>query len=89
MVTAEAELPEGVWIPGNAQLYRDGSYIGSTFWNAQAKEKLVLPFGRDDRIQVTTNRTRNRSGSARPHQPAQRAPDRRPLHCYQPAQSAG
>ena len=63
MVTAEAELPEGVWIPGDAQLYRDGSYIGSTFWNAQAKEKLVLPFGRDDRIQVTTNRTKNRNGS--------------------------
>ena len=63
MVTAEAELPEGVWIPGDAQLYRDGAYIGSTFWNAQAKEKLVLPFGRDDRIQVTTNRTKNRSGS--------------------------
>lgn len=63
MVTAEAELPDGVWIPGDAQLYRDGAYIGSTFWNAQAKEKLVLPFGRDDRIQVTTNRTRNRSGS--------------------------
>jgi uncharacterized protein (TIGR02231 family) len=63
MVTAEAELPEGVWIPGDAQLYRDGSYIGSTFWNAQAKEKLILPFGRDDRIQVTTNRTKNRSGT--------------------------
>jgi uncharacterized protein (TIGR02231 family) len=63
MVTAEAELPEGVWIPGDAQLYRDGSYIGSTFWNAQAKEKLVLPFGRDDRIQVTANRTKNRRGS--------------------------
>jgi uncharacterized protein (TIGR02231 family) len=63
MVTAEAELPEGVWIPGDAQLYRDGAYIGATFWNAQAKEKLVLPFGRDDRIQVTTNRTTNRSGS--------------------------
>jgi len=64
MVTAEAELPEGVWIPGDAQLYRDGSYIGSTFWNAQAKEKLVLPFGRDERIQVSTNRTKNRSGAA-------------------------
>ncbi len=64
MVTAEAELPEGVWIPGNAQLYRDGSYIGSTFWNAQAKEKLVLPFGRDDRVQVTVNRTKNRTGAA-------------------------
>jgi len=64
MVTAEAELPEGVWIPGNAQLYRDGSYIGSTFWNAQAKEKLVLPFGRDDRLQVSVNRTKNRTGAA-------------------------
>ena len=64
MVTAEAALPEGVWIPGDAQLYRDGSYIGSTFWNAQAKEKLVLPFGRDDRVQVTANRTKNRSGAA-------------------------
>ena len=64
MVTAEAELPEGVWIPGNAQLYRDGSYIGSTFWNTQAKEKLVLPFGRDDRLQVSVNRTKNRTGTA-------------------------
>ena len=64
MVTAEAELPEGVWIPGDAQLYRDGSYIGSTFWSAQAKEKLLLPFGRDDRVQITANRTRNRSGAA-------------------------
>lgn len=64
MVTAEADLPEGVWIPGDVQLYRDGSYIGSTFWQAQAKERLVLPFGRDDRVQVTTHRTTNRSGSA-------------------------
>jgi hypothetical protein len=64
MVTAEATLPEGVWIAGDAQLYRDGSYIGSTFWNARAKEKLVLPFGRDDRVQVTSNRIKNRSGAA-------------------------
>jgi uncharacterized protein (TIGR02231 family) len=64
MVTAEADLPKGVWIPGDAQLYRDGAYIGSTYWNAQAREKLVLPFGRDDRVQVTANRTKNRSGAA-------------------------
>ena len=63
MVTAEAELPEGVWIPGDAQLYRDGSYIGATFWNAQAKEKLVLPFGRDDRLHVNVDRTKNRRGA--------------------------
>ena len=64
MVTAEAPLPEGVWIAGDVQLYRDGSYIGSTSWQPQAKDRLVLPFGRDDRVQVSMNRTTNRSGSA-------------------------
>jgi hypothetical protein len=62
-VTAEAALPEGVWIPGDVQLYRDGSYIGSTFWQAQAKERLVLPFGRDDRVQVAVQRMQNRRGT--------------------------
>ncbi len=64
MVTAEAPLPEGVWIPGEVQLYRDGSYVGSTFWQAQAKERLVLPFGQDDRVQVAVHRTQDRSGAA-------------------------
>ncbi|HEX7053164.1 MAG TPA: DUF4139 domain-containing protein [Burkholderiales bacterium] len=61
-VTAEAEQPEGVWIPGQVQLYRDGSYIGTTFWNAQAKEKIVLPFGRDDLVLVKSERVKNRGG---------------------------
>ena len=64
LVTAESAFPEGVWLSGDVQLYRDGSYIGSTYWNTQAKERLVLPFGRDDRVQVTVNRVKNRSGSA-------------------------
>jgi uncharacterized protein (TIGR02231 family) len=61
-VTAEAEQPEGVWIPGQVQLYRDGSYIGTTYWNAAAKDKIVLPFGRDDRIVVKSERVKNRGG---------------------------
>lgn len=44
------------------ELYRDGAYIGSTYWNAQAKEKIVLPFGRDDRIVVKSERVKNRGG---------------------------
>ena len=64
MVTAEGELPEGVWIPGPVQLYRDGSYIGSTHWQAQAKEKVILPFGRDDRVTVAVKRVKSRSGNA-------------------------
>ena len=61
-VTAEAALPEGVWIPGEVQLYRDGSYVGSTHW--RGRERLVLPFGRDDRVHVAVHRTQNRSGAA-------------------------
>ena len=64
LVTAEADLPEGVWIPGDVQLYRDGGYVGSTYWQAQAKERLVLPFGRDDRVQVTMKRLQDRKGAA-------------------------
>jgi uncharacterized protein (TIGR02231 family) len=64
LVTAEADLPEGVWIPGDVQLYRDGGYVGSTYWAAQAKERLVLPFGRDDRIQVAMKRLKDRKGAA-------------------------
>lgn len=63
-VTAEAEQPEGVWIPGEVQLYRDGSYIGTTYWNARAKEKIVLPFGRDDRVVVKSDRIKNRGGES-------------------------
>ena len=64
LVTAEADLPEGVWIPGDVQLYRDGGYVGSTYWQAQAKERLVLPFGRDDRVQVAMKRLKDRKGVA-------------------------
>ncbi|HYX63779.1 MAG TPA: DUF4139 domain-containing protein [Burkholderiales bacterium] len=63
-VTAEAEQPEGVWIPGEVQLYRDGSYIGATYWNALAKERIVLPFGRDDRVVVKSERVKNRGGES-------------------------
>jgi len=63
MVTAEAALPEGVWLPGEVQLYRDGSYIGASYWNASSAERLALPFGRDDRIVVAVKRVKNRSGS--------------------------
>lgn len=64
MVTAEADLPEGVWIPGAVQLYRDGGYIGSTYWQAQSKDRMVLPFGRDDRVQVSVKRIKDRKGNA-------------------------
>jgi uncharacterized protein (TIGR02231 family) len=64
IVTAEAKRPEGVWLPGEIQLQRDGSVVGSTHWNPQISSGLVLPFGRDSLVRVTLNRVKDRNGTA-------------------------
>jgi uncharacterized protein (TIGR02231 family) len=64
IVTAEAKRPEGVWLPGEIQLQRDGKVVGSTQWNPQASAGLMLPFGRDNLVRVTLDRVKDRSGSA-------------------------
>lgn len=63
VVTAEAARPSGVWLSGNIQLFRDGSYVGATQWNTQASDKFVFPFGRDDLVRVAVDRTRQESGT--------------------------
>jgi uncharacterized protein (TIGR02231 family) len=63
IVTAEAERPEGVWLAGDIQLYRDGNYVGATSWNPQTSAALMLPFGRDSLVRVKVNRARDRNGS--------------------------
>jgi uncharacterized protein (TIGR02231 family) len=63
VVTAEAERPEGVWLAGEIQLYRDGNYVGATSWNPQASAVLVLPFGRDSLVRVKVDRAKDRNGS--------------------------
>lgn len=61
---ASADRPQGVWLPGEVQLYRDGTYVGATRWDAQSGEKLDLPFGRDDLVRVTVAHNKAISGSA-------------------------
>ncbi|MDQ7990033.1 MAG: DUF4139 domain-containing protein [Candidatus Dactylopiibacterium sp.] len=51
-LVASAERPQGVWLPGEIQLYRDGAYVGATHWAAQEGERFELPFGQDDRVRV-------------------------------------
>src|SRR5258708_28908891 len=63
VVTAEAERPEGVWLAGDIQVYRDGNYVGATSWNPQASAALVLPFGRDSLVRVKVDRAKDRNGS--------------------------
>jgi uncharacterized protein (TIGR02231 family) len=63
VVTAESERPEGVWLAGDIQLYRDGNYVGATSWNPQSSAALVLPFGRDNLVRVKVDRAKDRNGS--------------------------
>lgn len=61
---AETERPQGVWLPGDIQLYRDRSYVGTTHWNPQEGRKLELPFGEDDLISVRVTHPESVAGSA-------------------------
>ena len=63
MVIADADRPAGAWLPGNLQIYRDGSYVGTTAWNPVASEHFVLPFGRDELVRVTLDHIAGRQGS--------------------------
>lgn len=63
VVTAEAARPDGVWLPGNVQLYRDGAYVGAAHWNAQSSDKFNFAFGRDDLILVAVDRAKEESGT--------------------------
>ena len=62
-LVARGELPEGVWPAGAMQLYRNGAYIGQTSWVVD-ENRLVLPFGRDDLIQVSHKSEENQSGTS-------------------------
>jgi len=61
---ASADLPQGIWLPGQIQLYRDGAYVGSTHWQAQHGERMVLPLGRDDLVRITVNHPQTRSSES-------------------------
>ncbi|WP_455233225.1 mucoidy inhibitor MuiA family protein [Geopseudomonas aromaticivorans] len=56
LVMAEAERPEGVWLPGEAQLYRDGSYVGTAQWSPASLERFTFSFGRDEKLHVAMER---------------------------------
>ena len=61
---AEAGRPEGAWPAGPMQLVRDGSVVGSVAWNASAQERIRLPFGRDDLVQVKIETPKQTSGKS-------------------------
>ncbi|MDR0673395.1 MAG: DUF4139 domain-containing protein [Zoogloeaceae bacterium] len=65
-LVARGKLPDGVWPAGEMQLYRNGAYIGATHWNANQNDRnaLLLPFGRDDLIQVAYKAEEDQRGKS-------------------------
>ena len=64
VLVAEFERSTGVWLPGNIQLFRDGSYVGATRWSPAGNERFVLGFGTDDLLRVTVDRKVLQDGTA-------------------------
>lgn len=64
VLTIDAARPDGVWLPGQVQLRRDGSYVGALHWDPQASERFTMAFGRDPLMRVTTERRNEKSGEA-------------------------
>lgn len=64
VLAADAARPAGVWLPGQVQLRRDGSYVGALHWNPVAEERLSLAFGRDPLVRVSVEKRDAQSGAA-------------------------
>lgn len=63
VLAADAARPAGVWLPGQVQLRRDGSYVGALYWNPVAEERLSLSFGRDPLVRVSVEKRDAQSGA--------------------------
>lgn len=56
---------EQVLLPGAAQLFRDGDFVGSTYLQAKATgESFELGFGQDEQVQVERKLLKNQQGEA-------------------------
>lgn len=64
VLTVDTARPEGVWLPGQVQLRRDGSYVGSLYWKPQDSERFSMAFGRDPLVRVAVEHRNEKSGEA-------------------------
>jgi uncharacterized protein (TIGR02231 family) len=62
-IMAETARPEGVWPAGNLQLFRDGGYVGATWWNLQQGKRTEFAFGRDEQLSVALDAVDGKTGS--------------------------
>jgi len=61
VLTIDAPRPEGVWLPGQVQLRRDGAYVGALHWSPEENERFAMAFGRDPLVRVTIENRNEKS----------------------------
>lgn len=64
VLTVDTARPDGVWLPGQVQLQRDGAYVGVLHWEPQSSERFVFAFGRDTLVRVAVEHRNDKSGQA-------------------------
>jgi len=62
-LVAELDQPAGVWPAGPMQLYRDGSFVGQSQWQAPTDARLTLSFGRDELVRVQAEPEQDNQGT--------------------------
>jgi uncharacterized protein (TIGR02231 family) len=63
-LVAEVAAPEGVWPDGTMQLLRGSQVVGQTAWRTGQRERIALPFGRDELVRVQVVPVPQRNASA-------------------------
>jgi uncharacterized protein (TIGR02231 family) len=63
-VMAEIKRPEGVWIRGDLQLFRDNALVGNSTWNVGTETEITLAFGRDESLRVSVDPEKKNTSTA-------------------------
>ena len=63
-VMAEIKRPEGVWIRGDLQLFRDNALVGNSTWNVGSEADITLAFGRDESLRVSVDPEKKNTSTA-------------------------
>jgi uncharacterized protein (TIGR02231 family) len=63
-VMAEIKRPEGVWIRGDLQLFRDNALVGNSTWNVGNETDITLAFGRDESLRVSVDPEKKNTSTA-------------------------
>ena len=63
-VMAEIKRPEGVWIRGDLQLFRDNALVGTSTWNVSSETDITLAFGRDESLRVSVDPEQKNTSTA-------------------------